>query len=633
MQNNKLIPRDVFFGNPDKMAVKLSPDGSSVTFVAPKDGILNVWIQKREDSAPTPLTFDKGRGIRSYTWAYDNTHILYTQDRDGDENWRLFSVNTKTGVAKTLVDQKNVQVRLVHTSEKHPDKILVSINDRTPNYHDLYLCDLKTGSLKKIYENNEFIGFMVDDDFNLKLALKMEKNGAHVWVKRQKDMWHPFLEFSHEDGSNSGPLLLTKDEKSVYVKDSRGSNFGKVTIVNLETGKSSDVILPEKTEISTVFDFKNKKPAWYVENYLKPEIKLIDEKYKQDFDLLKKTSDGFPQVISSDVNDKKWIVAFLSDAKPVHYYIYDRATHKITYLFSNKKSLESITLQPMHAIEIEARDGLKLPCYLTLPEGYDLNSKASLPAVINVHGGPEARDAWGLDVEHQWLANRGYAVLSVNFRGSSGFGKRFVSAGNGEWAGKMHDDLIDAKNWLITRKIAHKDMVAIMGGSYGGYATLVGLTMTPQEFACGVSIVGMSNLLTLYESIPPYWKPIAEQLKIKIGGDPSTKNGKKIFEIKSPINYVKNIQRPLLIAHGANDPRVKQNEADQIVAAMKERNIPVTYALYPNEGHGFARPENRLSFYALTEEFLSEVLGGQFLPLTADEQKSALQLKEPIKNT
>jgi dipeptidyl aminopeptidase/acylaminoacyl peptidase len=366
-------------------------------------------------------------------------------------------------------------------------------------------------------------------------------------------------------------------------------------------------------------------------NYLRPEWLVLDPSVKPDFEYLKTVAEGEMQVTSGTLDDQKWIVAYLQDNGPTRYYFYDRQNKKATFLFVNRPTLEGLPLAKMHPVAIPARDGLELVSYLTLPMDSDPDGDGRpdrpLPLILNVHGGPWARDSWGFDPEHQFLANRGYAVLSVNFRGSTGFGKNFANAGNREWAGKMHDDLIDAVNWAVAQKIADKDKVCIMGGSYGGYATLVGVTMTPDIFACGVDIVGPSNILTLLSTIPPYWEPAKQQFKDRVG-DYESDEGKKFLTERSPLTYVEKIKKPLLIGQGANDPRVKQAESDQIVEAMQQKKIPVTYVLYPDEGHGFARPENRLSFYAVTEAFLAEHLGGRYQPIGDAFTGSSIEVPE-----
>ncbi len=370
-------------------------------------------------------------------------------------------------------------------------------------------------------------------------------------------------------------------------------------------------------------------------NYLKPEISLIDKSLQKDVALLsKELGDGFV-VTSRTLDNGTWIIATDDALAPASSHIYERKAGKITKLFDTRPALLKSPLVPMQSLELKARDGLTLVSYLSLPPGSDANGDgipdAPVPMVLNVHGGPWGRDAYGFDNEHQWLANRGYAVLAVNFRASTGFGKSFVNAGNREWGAKMHDDLLDAVKWAVDNKITTADKVAIYGGSYGGYATLAGLTFTPDVFACGVDIVGPSNLETLLASIPAYWKTFFEELASRVG-DPRTEEGKKLLADRSPLTHVSAIKKPLLIGQGANDPRVKQAESDQIVKAMKDKNIPVTYVLYPDEGHGFARPANRTSFYAVAEGFLAQCLGGRYEPVGNDFKGSSIQVPEGAAN-
>jgi dipeptidyl aminopeptidase/acylaminoacyl peptidase len=365
-------------------------------------------------------------------------------------------------------------------------------------------------------------------------------------------------------------------------------------------------------------------------NYERLHWKVLDPSVAADFDILRRQEDGDMTVVSRTQDDGTWIVVYSLDDGPLRYYFYDRSQRMATFLFTDKENLKNKPLAKMHPVVIKARDGLDLVSYYTLPKGSDSGDgrpDRSLPMVLYVHGGPWGRDYWGFDPIHQWLANRGYAVLSVNFRGSTGFGKNFINAGNMEWGRRMHDDLVDAVKWAVSSGIADPAKIAIMGGSYGGYATLAGLTLTPQLFACGVDIVGPSNLITLLETIPPYWKPAIEQFTTRVG-DFRTEEGRALLRERSPLTYADRIVRPLLIGQGANDPRVKQNESDQIVKAMQEKGLPVTYVLYPDEGHGFARPENRLSFYAVAEAFLAEHLGGGFEPIGQDFRGASLCVPE-----
>jgi dipeptidyl aminopeptidase/acylaminoacyl peptidase len=364
---------------------------------------------------------------------------------------------------------------------------------------------------------------------------------------------------------------------------------------------------------------------------------VLDSDIVGDIAHLQAVADGDFDVLARTLDDTQWIVAYTIDNGPVHYYLYRRPTKHATFLFTNRQALEGLPLAKMHSAVIPARDGLNLVSYYTLPIGSEANGgelvrprpeagalrARPLATVLLVHGGPWGRDEWGYDTIHQWLANRGYAVLTVNSRGSTGFGKAFVNAGNLEWGARMQDDLLDAVQWAIDAGIADPQRIAIMGGSYGGYATLAGLTFTPETFACGVDIVGPSNLVTLLETVPPYWEPIIKMFTTRVG-DHRTEEGRAFLRSRSPLTYVDNIQRPLLIGQGANDPRVKQAESDQIVQAMQAKQIPVTYVLYPDEGHGFARPENNLSFFAVAEAFLAQHLEERFEPIGEDFANSSI---------
>jgi dipeptidyl aminopeptidase/acylaminoacyl peptidase len=471
-----------------------------------------------------------------------------------------------------------------------------------------------------VQENKEFAGFVTDDNFRVRFAMKMTPDGGSLLLQPDgKGGWKEFLKIGLEDNMTTAPAGFDKTGQTLYALDSRGRNTAALVSIDLLSGQKKLLAANEKADVGGVLTHPTEKHVQAVSfNYLRNEWQVLDKAIAGDLDYLKTVADGEIQITSRSLDDKQWTVAFLMDNGPVRFYRYDRAAKKAHFLFTNRKELESTPLAKMHPLEIKSRDGLTLVSYLTLPLGTDSDGDGRpdrpLPMVLSVHGGPWGRDTWGFDPEHQLLANRGYAVLSVNFRGSTGFGKQFINAGNKQWAGKMHDDLIDAVDWAIKEKIADPKKVAISGGSYGGYATLVGLTFTPEKFACGIDLVGPSNLLTLLKTIPPYWVPELQMFKDRVG-DPTTKAGQKLLEERSPLNYVEKIKRPLLIIQGANDPRVKQSESDQIVKAMQAKKIPVTYVLFPDEGHGMARPENRLAFFAVSEAFLAEHLGGRYEPI------------------
>ena len=645
-KEEKLISRQVLFGNPDKASLKISPNHQMISFLAPVNDVLNVWVAPIDKpNEAVAITKDTLRGIRTYFWSYNNEQVIYLQDVGGDENWQVHAVNVDTKEDKNLTpfeeitgpDGKPVtlpngkplrpRAQIQEVSYKYPNEILIGLNTRNPQFFDIYRLNIIDGTLQMIQQNDRFLGFQTDDDYNIRYAMQSTPDGGNeLFVPDGKGGWKTFDKIPMEDALTTWPIGFDKTGKILYMIDSRGRNTAALTSVNLETGNKEVIFEDPRADLSDVMIQPTEKTIEAVAtDYLRTEWTVLDNSIKPDFDYLKTVADGDLNVTSRSLDDNVWTVAYTKDDGPVYYYIYDRPDKKAEFLFTNRKELEKVQLSKMYPLEIKSRDGLTLVSYLTLPHNSDKNGRpdSPLPMVLFVHGGPWARDSWGYNPYHQWLADRGYAVLSVNYRGSTGFGKEFLNAGNHEWAGKMHDDLIDAVNWAVDQKIADKNKVAIMGGSYGGYATLVGLTFTPNFFACGVDIVGPSNLVTLLQTIPPYWTPMINMFTSRVG-DFRTEDGIKFLLSRSPITYVDSIRKPLLIGQGANDPRVNQAEADQIVKAMQEKNIPVTYLLYPDEGHGFARPENRMSFNAVAEIFLSQFLGGRSEPIGNDFQNSSI---------
>jgi dipeptidyl aminopeptidase/acylaminoacyl peptidase len=646
LPSTPLIPREVLFGNPDRAALRVSPDGKHLSFLAPVNGVLNVWVAPVDDiGGAKPVTKDTGRGIHTYFWAYTSRHLLYLQDQGGDENWKVFLVDLAGGQTKDLTPFESIpgpdgkprilpsgkpmrpKARIEQVSPRFPDTILVGLNTRDPRYHDLYRVDIQTGALILLQQNPGFDGFITDDDYRVRFATRTTSDGglellrpvppgAGTATVPDQSGWESFQTIAMEDAMTTHPIGFDKSGQVLYMTDSRGRNTAALTTVDLRSGKLTVLAENPRADVSGVLEHPTEHTIQAVaSNYTRPEWKILDASIQGDLVYLRSAMQGDILVTSRTLDDRLWTVAALVDDGPARFYLYDRPAKQAKLLFTNRKALEGLPLAKMHPEVIKSRDGLDLVSYLTLPLGSDSmrsgRPNQPLPMVLVVHGGPWARDTWGLNGEDQWLANRGYAVLSANFRGSTGFGKQFLNAGNREWAGKMHDDLIDAVQWAVKEGIADKGRVAILGGSYGGYAALVGLTFTPEVFACGVDIVGPSNLVTLLNTIPPYWEPGIAMFTTRVG-DHRTEEGRRFLESRSPLTFVDRIRRPLLIGQGANDPRVKQSEADQIVAAMQRRGIPVTYVLYPDEGHGFARPENRLSFNAVVEAFLSRHLGGRF---------------------
>ena len=635
-----LIRRKALFGNPDRSNVQVSPDGKRLSYLGPKDGVMNVWVAPADKpSEAKAVTSEKERGIRRYFWAGNSGYILYLQDKGGDENFHIHSVNLEKGETKDLTPHEGAQARVEMLSPRHPNHVLAGINDRDKKYHDLHKIDVTTGKAELVLQNDGFIGFIADHDFVPRYAARAAAGGAdevYFIDKPRKakagDDKAPeprlFTKIPYEDTLTTEILGFDTKGKTLYAIDSRGRDTAALVTVDQKTATTKVLAEDPKADFQGfLVDPKTGAVQAVASNFERKKWTVIDKAIAGDLEALAKVTDGDFEVTSRSLDDKRWVVAYVVSDGPVRYYLYDRPKKKAEFLFTNLAELEKLKLSKMHPRVIKSRDGLDLVSYLTVPAAADPDGDGvpdkPVPMVLSVHGGPWARDSWGLNPVHQWLASRGYAALSVNYRGSTGFGKKFLNAGNKEWAGKMHDDLIDAVGWAVDKKVTDKAQVAIMGGSYGGYATLVGLTFTPDAFACGVAIVGPSNLITLLESIPPYWAPLLEQFAQRVG-DPRTEEGKTLLRERSPLTHVDKIQRPLLIGQGANDPRVKQAESDQIVKAMQEKGIPVTYVLYPDEGHGFNRPENRTSFYAVAETFLAQCLNGPYEPVGEDFKGSSI---------
>ncbi|WP_235903632.1 alpha/beta hydrolase family protein [Pontixanthobacter luteolus] len=617
-----LIPREDLFGNPTRASGQLSPDGQWLSWLAPKDGVLNVWIAPASDPAAAKvMTSAADRPIRQYFWAPDSRSLLYIQDKGGDENFLLYGIDVASGKERTLTPFEETRVQVFGTSETIRDKMLVGLNNRDARFHDPYLLDLNTGELTLVLENNGYAGFLADDNLDLRMAVRPNASGGMDFfpVTNGEIAAEPSESSGLADSLTTQPAGFTTDGKTMYWIDSRGRNTAALIAQDMATGEKTVIAENEKADIGGAMqDPKTGEIEAYSFTYLTTEWTAIDQDVKSSLDWLGERLEGEFGVQSRTEDDTKWIVWNDPLTAPSKTFIYDRPAKTLTEFYTTRPELVGAPLQTMHTLELKSRDGLTLPSYLTLPPGSDSDGDgvpdAAVPMILLVHGGPWARDGFGYNSYHQWLANRGYAVMSVNFRGSTGFGKDFISAGDLEWGKKMHDDLIDAVDWAIDNGVTRADQVAIMGGSYGGYATLAGLTFTPDKFACGVDIVGPSNLETLLETIPPYWEPLIAQFHERMG-NPNTPEGLAMLKERSPLYSADKIVKPLLIGQGANDPRVKQAESDQIVGAMKEHGIPVTYVLYPDEGHGFAKPNNNIAFNAVTENFLATCLGGRAEPI------------------
>lgn len=626
-----LISREVLFGNPSRYQGRISPDGKSMSFRAPVAGVMNIWVGKMGDFASaTPVTRDTGRGIPLHFWSLDSRYVFFTQDKNGDENWHLYRIDLASGDVKDLTPYEGVQANQMHQSEAHPGTVVVGMNDRDPKWHDIYKVNVANGQRSLIMQNDGFTYFVPDNNLNIRVGVKTAEDGAtHVFTK-VNNVWRKWFEVPFSDSSAFDILGFDNQNQGLYMTDTRERNTA--ALVYLALGETTPTVIASDDQVdvtNVLFHPRTHKPLAYALNYIRPVWHAINDDLDTPIKHLNSQLNGGSEILAQTIDNSLWTVfADESNQSPV-YKVFDTTTGELTDLFTTQPEINNLPLTVMHGVVIPSRDNLNLVSYLSLPLVADPNQDGkpehTSPLVLLVHGGPWGRDEYGFNSLVQWLTNRGYSVLQVNFRASTGFGKAFLNAGNKEWAGAMHNDLIDAKEWAIEQGITTNDQVAIMGGSYGGYATLTGLTFTPKAFACGVDIVGPSNLITLLDSIPPYWESF-RQVFYQALGDPNTKEGLALLKARSPITHVDKIEKPLLIGQGKNDPRVKQAESDQIVDAMKKKDIPVTYILYPDEGHGFNKPENNLSFFAVAEAFLGTCLGGRVEAIGDDFTGSSIEV-------
>eukprot|EP00808_Paulinella_micropora_P014182 g11628.t1 len=623
----EIIPRRVLFGNPTYAAPSLSPDGHFLAYLMPDaHDILNVFVRRVDEPAATPnqMTFDNKRGIRSFQWSKDGERILYAQDKDGDENFHLYSVliSDPQGSKKDLTPYPGVKASTLITDPHFPKEILIGLNKRMPQIFDMYRIRLDTGEVTLEVENpGDVIGWLTNVQFQIAgaIASNPASGETSLRVKDKSGEFRQILSWDMESAVN--PVGFNAEGDKIYATSNLGRDKAAFVLLDAKTGKETEVLYaPEKADASegVLFDETTHKPLVAASEYLYKERKWFDADMQKDFAVAETIHpDRTAGLASRNRANTKWVVVFQRDNGATAYYIFDRKTHTHFPLFVDRPELEVYQLPHMERIEYTTRDGLKIPGYLTKPLNPAANSHGKFPLVLLVHGGPWARDLWGFNILHQFFGNRGYATLSVNFRGSTGFGKNFLNKGNKEWGvGSMQHDLTDAVKWAIAKHNVDEKRVAIYGGSYGGYATLAGLTYTPELYACGVDIVGPSNIRTLFQSVPPYWEPIKHQMVHRVG---DAEKDDAVNQKISPLFHVDKIKAPLLIGQGRNDPRVKEAESTQIVEKMRQNKIPFTYVLYPDEGHGFVRPPNKIDFYARSEKFLADHLGGSCEPYTVVE--------------
>ncbi|MGB5335840.1 MAG: S9 family peptidase [Woeseiaceae bacterium] len=625
-----IIPREAIFGNPERSIARISPDGRHVSWLAPKDGVMNIWVAPSGDpDNARVVTDDKYRGISTYFWAPNSKFVYFVQDDGGDENFHVYSSDIASGEVTDLTPVADgARATIEQVSSARPDHIVVGINERDASYFDLFLVDVTTGERELLMENPGFGAWLVDNSLAPRYGLQPQPDGGANVVDFDGEI---FAVIPPEDFLVTQAIGFNKDNSAIFMLDSRGRDTAALTRVDIESGEEVVLATSEDADISGVLvDQQTLEPIAYNVDYLKSSWFGLGDAARSDFDAITAKLKGSLSIVSTTEDMSKWVIHNDASEQPGIYYIYNRDDGSVSQMLMTRPALADAPLASMQPVVIRARDGLELVSYLTLPKGADADGDGRpderLPMVLAVHGGPWARDSYGYGSWHQWLANRGYAVLSVNYRGSSGFGKSFMRAAIKEFAGKMHDDLIDGVNWAVAEKIADPDKVAIAGGSYGGYATLIGVTFTPDTFACGVDIVGPSSLVTLIESFPEYWKPFLAGTWYTYVGDPANEEERNDMLQRSAISRIDDISVPLLVGHGENDPRVTKQESDQLVEAMSEKELPVTYVNFPDEGHGFQRPENRLAFYAVMEGFLAQCLGGRAEDVDNAFDGSSIQL-------
>jgi dipeptidyl aminopeptidase/acylaminoacyl peptidase len=617
-----VIDRELIFGNPEIAGAQISPDGKYLSFLKPWKDTRNVYVKGVDEpfSAARLMTTEAKRPVAGYFWSRDSKYILFAKDNDGDENFNVYAVDPtakpaaggEAPASRDLTGLKGVRVEIIDIPKHDPDTIYIGLNDRDKAWHDLYKLKISTGEKTLVRKNTERIsGWLFDLSGQLRLATRSAENGDNEILRVDPDKFTSIYSCTVEEAC--GPLEFTKDGKRTYIETNKGTDVDLVglSLFDPATGKTEAVESdPEKRVDFGAAVFSQVTDELVMTSYLddKERVYFKDKSFAGDYKWLQNKLPGMELALGSRTRDEQtWVVTAHSDTEPGVTYIFDRKNHKLAKQFSVRDKLPRESLAKMEPVRYKSSDGLEIPAYLTLPKGVPAKN---LPTVIFPHGGPWGRDVWGYNGYAQFFANRGYAVLSPNFRASTGYGKRFLNAGNLQWGRTMQDDITWGVKYLVEKGISDPKRVGIFGGSYGGYATLAGVAFTPDTYAAAVDLFGPSNLITLLDSIPPYWEPIRKMFHVRMG-DPTTPEGKALLVERSPLTSASKIKTPLLIAQGANDPRVNHAESEQIVIALRDRGFPVEYLLIPDEGHGFARPVNNMASVMATEKFFAKYLGGR----------------------
>jgi dipeptidyl aminopeptidase/acylaminoacyl peptidase len=623
-----LIPRRALFDAPQRTWATISPDGTRLAFLAPVDGVQNVWLAPLDNlDAARPLTKVTDRDVMNkLVWPHDNRHVVFFREQGGDENWQAHRVDVESGDIKALTPGPGVRSYLQQHSARFPGELLLSHNGRDKRFYDVYRVNVASGESTLLQKNDEFSWIFTDPQFRARYGIRYRDDGGFDMINLDgPEAGRLFRSFAVEDAFTTSPIEISADGNTLYWLYSQGQDRSELMSQDLVNGRADVLVSSLEADVGEpVLDPVSCRPIAAPVVYERRRWKAVDPAAVPDLDRIESAGEGELNWFGMSDDRKTWIAFVEPKTGAGRYLRYDRPSGKVRRLFSIRPALDDAPLVAMEPVVVTARDGLKLVCYLSRPR--DAVAGRPGPMVLLVHGGPWGRDMPGFSSTHQWLANRGYAVLSVNFRGSTGFGKAFVNAGDLEWAGRMHADLLDAVDWAVGERIAAPSRVAIYGASYGGYSALVGVTFTPTRFACAVDLFGISNLVTFAKDIPPYWRTWESVLKTRMG-DVSTEEGRKFLAGRSPLTYVDRIVRPLLIGQGGNDVRVTAAESEQIVAAMQKRNIPVTYVFYKDEGHGFRRATSRRSWSAVVEAFLAQHLGGRVEPVGEDFAGSTIEFR------
>lgn len=617
------IALEDFFKNPERTGYQISPDGSYYSYLAPYENRRNIFVENIETGETKRITSQTDRDIAGYFWA-NNEQLVFMRDDGGDEFWYLVATDVSSGEEKVLTREDSVRTQIIDDLEDIPSEMIIGLNKRNPQVFDPYRLNLETGEMTMIAENpGNITGWMTDHDGKLRIAFVTDGvNQTIMHRATEEDEWSQVITTNFKESVS--PRFFTFDNQNVYATSNVGRDKEAAIVLDLATGEEMEVLYEnEHNDVSgMMYSRKDKKllgASYYAE---KAERHYFDEASKARYDRLVKELEGFEVAITGYTKDEsKFMVRTYSDRSLGDYYLYDEATDELKHLANVSPWINADDMSTMKPIEYKSRDGLTIHGYLTMPKGME-NAK-NLPVVVNVHGGPWARDRWGFNPEVQFLANRGYAVLQMNFRGSTSYGRAFWEASFDQWGLSMQEDVQDGAQWLIDQGIADPERVAIYGGSYGGYATLQGLVKDPDFYACGVDYVGVSNLFTFMNGIPPYWKPYLEMM-YEMVGDPTNPEDSARMASTSPALNADKITAPLFVAQGANDPRVVKSESDQMVEAMKARGVEVQYMVKDDEGHGFRNEENKFDFYRAMEEFLGQHIGDNEPAEEASEETAAI---------